>query len=96
MALSAKLSAMIMDREERADAYFIRTRRHAACCLQDVQGWDFFATIPGFQGVWAHAKTVEECREELREVLEDWLFLSIADHDQLPIIKPAIAVCRGA
>ncbi len=46
----------------------------------------FFATIPGFQGVWAHATTVEGCREELREVLEDWLFLSIADHDPLPVV----------
>jgi len=29
-----------------------------------------FAEIPGFDGVWANAATVEACRSELREVLK--------------------------
>jgi len=33
----------------------------------------FVGAIPGFQGVWANAKTLEECRQELQEVLEDWI-----------------------
>ncbi|MDI7258709.1 MAG: type II toxin-antitoxin system HicB family antitoxin [Thermodesulfobacteriota bacterium] len=37
----------------------------------------WFAEIPKFQGVWANARTVEECRHELMEVLEEWLFLKI-------------------
>ena len=40
----------------------------------------WFAEIPGFQGVWANAKTVEGCRHELQEVLEEWLMLKIRDH----------------
>jgi predicted RNase H-like HicB family nuclease len=35
----------------------------------------WYGEIPGFQGVWANAKSLDACREELREVLEDWLAL---------------------
>lgn len=32
----------------------------------------YFGEIKGIKGVWANAKTLEKCREELKEVLEDW------------------------
>lgn len=64
--------------------YIHAAMRHAAYKMY--KDGSFFATIPGFPGVWAHARTVEGGREELREVLEDWLLLSIADHDVLPIV----------
>jgi len=32
----------------------------------------WFAEIPGFDGVWANGETVEMCRSELSEVLEEW------------------------
>ena len=41
----------------------------------------WFAEIPGFEGVWANRKTVEECRKELVEVLEEWLILKLRDGD---------------
>jgi predicted RNase H-like HicB family nuclease len=44
----------------------------------------WFAGIPGFEGVWAEGQTVEECRIELQEVLEEWLLLKIRDRDPLP------------
>ncbi len=41
----------------------------------------YFGELPGLRGLWANAKTLEACRKELQEVLEDWLVLSIkADH----------------
>ena len=46
----------------------------------------WFAEIPGFEGVWANAATVEECRHELQEVLEEWLILKISDKDTIPSI----------
>ncbi len=46
----------------------------------------FFGTIPGFEGLWANAPTIEECREELQSTLEDWLLLSIARHMTVPVI----------
>ncbi len=44
----------------------------------------FYGSIPGFQGVWANADTLEACRDELADVLEGWLLLRIADHLELP------------
>lgn len=38
--------------------------------LKQYDDGTYFGEIPGFQGVWAHADTKEECRNELREVLE--------------------------
>jgi predicted RNase H-like HicB family nuclease len=47
----------------------------------------WFAEIPGFEGVWANATTVEECRHEIMEVLEEWLVLKIRDRDSIPEIE---------
>jgi len=44
----------------------------------------WFAEIPGFQGVWANAESVEKCRNELVTVLEEWLLLKIRDGDSIP------------
>jgi predicted RNase H-like HicB family nuclease len=46
----------------------------------------FYGEIPGFSGVYANAGTLEECRNELREVLEDWILLSISRHLPLPVV----------
>jgi predicted RNase H-like HicB family nuclease len=46
----------------------------------------WYADIPGFAGVWANADSVEGCRSELREVLEEWLVLKIRDEDPIPTI----------
>ncbi len=43
----------------------------------------YYGEVPGFDGVYASAITLEKCREELLAVLEDWLLLSI--HKNLPV-----------
>lgn len=48
---------------------------------------NWFAEIPGFEGVWANGKSVEECRKELVEVMEEWLIFKIQDKDPIPVIK---------
>jgi hypothetical protein len=35
----------------------------------------FYGEIPGFDGVYANSDTLEACRGELREVLEEWILL---------------------
>lgn len=45
---------------------------------------NYFGEIPGLKGVWASAKTLEKCREELREVLEEWLILKLRDGENIP------------
>ena len=47
----------------------------------------WFAEIPGFEGVWANSKNVENCRQELIEVLEEWLILKFQDGDQVPVVN---------
>ena len=47
----------------------------------------YFGEIPGLQGVWANNDTLEECREELREVLEDWIAIGIELGHDIPDIK---------
>jgi predicted RNase H-like HicB family nuclease len=37
----------------------------------------FYGEIPDCQGVYANAETLEDCREQLREVLEDWIVLGL-------------------
>lgn len=44
----------------------------------------YFGEIPGLRGVWANAKTLEECRSELQGVLESWVVLKLHDGESLP------------
>jgi predicted RNase H-like HicB family nuclease len=46
----------------------------------------FYGEIPGFDGVWANAVTLEGCREELEEVLEGWIVLSLSRNLPLPTV----------
>jgi predicted RNase H-like HicB family nuclease len=46
----------------------------------------YYGEIAGFDGVYATAATLEECREELQVVLEDWLLLSIYKNLPVPIV----------
>ena len=46
----------------------------------------WFAEIQGFKGIWANGQTVEECRRELIEVLEEWLLLKLKDGDSVPSV----------
>lgn len=47
----------------------------------------YYGSISGFQGVWANALTLEGCREELQEVLEDWIVLGIRLNHTLPVLN---------
>jgi predicted RNase H-like HicB family nuclease len=46
----------------------------------------FVATIPGFQGLLAHAATLEGCREELQEVLQSWMLVRMDQGLRLPVV----------
>jgi predicted RNase H-like HicB family nuclease len=47
----------------------------------------FFATIPPCEGLWADGDTLEGAREQLREVLEDWILIKARHGDTFPIIS---------
>ena len=44
----------------------------------------FYGEAPSATGVWTRAKSLEACRDELLEVLEDWLIVGIAKGHELP------------
>ena len=46
----------------------------------------FYGEIPGFQGVYSIAETLEECRTILEEVLEEWLLFSISRGFDVPVV----------
>jgi predicted RNase H-like HicB family nuclease len=37
----------------------------------------YYGEIPELKGVWATGKSLEECRDNLRDVIEGWILLSI-------------------
>ena len=43
----------------------------------------YFGEIPGLRGVWANGGSLEACRAELQEVLEDWLVLQLRDRQKI-------------
>lgn len=47
----------------------------------------FYSEIPGFNGVYANSNTLEKCREELEEVLEEWLFFRISRNLPIPVVN---------
>jgi predicted RNase H-like HicB family nuclease len=64
--------------------YCTEALQRAAYKVLEDGSW--FAEIPGFTGVWANAETVEATREELYEVLQEWLLLKLRDGDELPVV----------
>ncbi|MEK9164887.1 MAG: type II toxin-antitoxin system HicB family antitoxin, partial [Chloroflexota bacterium] len=46
----------------------------------------FYGEIPGFQGVYASAVSLEDCRDELQEVLESWIVLGLKLGHTLPVV----------
>jgi predicted RNase H-like HicB family nuclease len=50
------------------------------------QDGSYYGEIPSFDGVYANARTLESCREELREVLEEWILLRVSRNLPLPVV----------
>lgn len=56
----------------------------------------FYGEIPGFDGVYANADTLEGCRDELEEVLEEWVFFRISRNLSLPVVDGIELVIKEA
>ena len=46
----------------------------------------YYGEIPGFEGVYANAVKLEACRDQLEEVLEEWIFMRISRNVPLPVV----------
>ena len=65
--------------------YIQAAMRRAKYKLLDEQE-GFFGEISECPGVWADAPNLEASREELREVLEDWILVRARRQLELPVI----------
>ncbi len=66
---------------------YIRAAMHQAKYEILPEDGTFYGSIPGFQGVWANEKTLEECRDELQSVLEDWILFGLRLGHKLPVVN---------
>jgi predicted RNase H-like HicB family nuclease len=46
----------------------------------------YYGEIPGFDGVYATSARLEDCRDELLSVLEDWILLSVSKNLAVPVL----------
>ncbi len=54
------------------------------------KGIRYYGEIPGLRGVWATGKTLEECRQNLLEVLEGWLVVRLKKNLSIPKLRFAL------
>ena len=65
--------------------YLKSALHHAQYEILDDDG-SFYGEITPCPGVYANAETLEACREQLAEVLEEWVLFRIHRNLDLPII----------
>ena len=65
--------------------YIRAALRHARYEILADDG-SFYGEIPDCNGVYANATTLEDCREQLAEVLEEWVFFRVHQHLPFPVI----------
>ena len=59
--------------------------RHAKYEILSDDG-TYYGEIPQCNGVYANTSTLEECREQLREVLDEWILFRVSKGLPLPVI----------
>jgi len=65
--------------------YIQAALRHAKYEILPDDG-SYYGEIPECNGVYANGDTLEECREELREVLEEWVLFRVHRNLSLPVM----------
>ncbi len=66
---------------------YVRGAMHQARYEILADDGSIYGEIPGFDGVYANATTLEACRDELQEVLEEWMLLRISRNLPLPTVE---------
>ena len=46
----------------------------------------YYGEVPELPGVWACGRTLEECRQELKDVVEGWILLSVKRSLDIPAL----------
>jgi predicted RNase H-like HicB family nuclease len=56
----------------------------ARAVYEPIEKGAFGATVRGLRGVLATGFSVEQCRQNLAEVVEEWLLVRVAQHLPIP------------
>lgn len=64
---------------------YIRAAMHRAV-YEILSDGTCYGEVPGFQGVYSNAASLEKCRSQLQEVLEGWIVLGWRLGHRLPIV----------
>lgn len=56
----------------------------------------FAATVPGLRGVIATGSTLEACRRNLAEVVEEWILVRVAQGMTVPPLGKVVVKVRRA
>ena len=73
--------------------YMVKALKHAKYEILPDDG-TYYGEIPMCNGVYANADTLEECRNTLEEVLEEWIVFRIHRNLPLPVIDGAQIVIK--
>ena len=65
---------------------YIRAALHHARYEILADDGSFYGEIPVCNGVYANAAILEDCREQLEEVLEEWILFRVYKNLPLPVI----------
>ena len=65
--------------------YIAVALKHAKYEILEEDG-SFYGEIPECNGVYAQSDSLEQCRAEIEEVLEEWILFRIYKNLELPII----------
>lgn len=66
---------------------YIRGAMHLARYEVLEEDGSFYGEVPGFEGVYANADSLEACREELEEVLEEWVLFRVSRNLDVPEVN---------
>jgi predicted RNase H-like HicB family nuclease len=64
--------------------YVEKAMQHAE--YEQMEDGNWWGQVAELQFTWAIAPTLEECRQELRDEVEDWLVFAIARHSAIPTL----------
>ena len=80
------INRLLIPRDERMLTEYIEEAMKRARYerIEDTEP-PFYGEIPELPGVWASAATLDSCRRELKDTLEDWILISVKR--SLPIPK---------
>jgi len=55
----------------------------------------YYGEVPGLEGVWSSGNTLEECRKNLEEVIDEWVIVRLAKGLTIPQIGSHIIKTPG-